>query len=254
LRRSLADAEREHEAGDLAEDDYDALRRRDEAALASVEAELGGLDPDGDLGRALDDAETDGAASQTQIRRRRRRWWIAGLGVVALVAGTVVLVVALTSPRLPGQGPTGGIQLDPAQQITQELDQAATEVRQGHDVQALALYRAILALDPNQPEALAEWGWLTWQAADATGNAFLEGQAETALATAVAAAPDFPAAHLYLGTVRLKGHNDPARAVAQYRLFLAENPPASELAGAAPFIRQAFAATGQPLPAGVPAG
>ena len=252
LRRSLADARREHEAGDLAQEDYDALRRRDEASLATVEAELSDLDPDGHLGQALEEAPAADGRTRGQVRRRRRRWWMVGVGVAALVAGTVVLVVGLTSPRLPGQGLTGGVQLGPAQQITRELDQAAAEVRQNQDVQALALYRSVLAIDPTQPEALAEWGWLTWQAAHAAGNTFLEGQAESALAKAVALAPGFPAAHLYLGTVRLQGDADPAGAVAQYRLFLAENPPASQLSSALPFIRRAFAAAGQPLPPGVP--
>jgi hypothetical protein len=46
----------------------------------------------------------------------------------------------------------------------------------------------------------------------------------------------------------------PGQAVAQYRKALVESPPSAVVTQAAPFIRQAFSAAGQPLPAGVPAG
>ena len=45
LVRSLEDAEREHAAGDLSDDDYDALTRRDRARLAGVEESLALLLP-----------------------------------------------------------------------------------------------------------------------------------------------------------------------------------------------------------------
>ena len=62
------------------------------------------------------------------------------------------------------------------------------------------------------------------------------------------------AAHLFLGTILLKQGNDPSGAVAQFAAFLQEQPPADTLQNAAPFIRQAYAAAGQPVPAGVPTG
>ncbi len=254
LRRSLADAEREHAAGDLDDGDYSVLRRRDEAALATVERQLGALEPtprSEQTGGGRPEAAGP-RPSAPAPGRRRRRWWMVAVGVAALLAGTVVLVLSLTSPRLPGQTSSGGIQLDPAQQVTRDLAQAALEVRQGKAADALVLYRQVLAVDPNQPEALAEWGWLTWQSARAAGNTFVEGQAEASVTRAVAIQPDFAAAHLYLGTMRLEGDHDPAGAVAQYRLFLAQGPPAAQLQAAAPFLRQAFAAAGQPLPPQVP--
>ena len=42
LRRSLDDAAREHEAGDLSDEDHAVLMARDSARLAEVEAEIGG--------------------------------------------------------------------------------------------------------------------------------------------------------------------------------------------------------------------
>ena len=43
LRRSLEDADREHEAGDLSDEDHAVLVARDTARLAEVEAELAAL-------------------------------------------------------------------------------------------------------------------------------------------------------------------------------------------------------------------
>jgi len=65
--------------------------------------------------------------------------------------------------------------------------------------------------------------------------------------------PDFYAPHLYLGTIELRQDRNATAAVAQYRLFLAEHPPARSLTSAAPDIRQAFTQAGQPVPPGVPA-
>ena len=44
--RSIDDAEREHDAGDLSEADYDVLVARDRSRLAEVEAELAALGPE----------------------------------------------------------------------------------------------------------------------------------------------------------------------------------------------------------------
>ena len=46
LLRSLDDAAREHEAGDLSDEDYAVLEARDRARLAEVEAELAALGPE----------------------------------------------------------------------------------------------------------------------------------------------------------------------------------------------------------------
>ena len=45
---------------------------------------------------------------------------------------------------------------------------------------------------------------------------------------------------------------DASAAVGQFTLFLAARPPATVVSQAAPVLRQAYAAAGTPLPAGVP--
>jgi tetratricopeptide (TPR) repeat protein len=269
LVRSLADAEREHDAGDLSRADYEALRRRDLGRLAEVEASLAALDRSDELARDAPvpvaparDApvpvapapERNGTATGA---RRRRRWWLAVVGGSAIAAGVLVLLVNLASPQLPGQAISGSVDLNPSKQIERELAQAAVladEGTAGSVRQALAVYRDILSKDPNQPQALAETGWLEWEAGALAGDASLVARGKALVERSLAVRPDDYAAHFFLGTILLKQGDQPAAAAAQYRLFLAEGPPAGEVATAAPFIRQAFATAGLPLPGGVPAG
>jgi hypothetical protein len=174
------------------------------------------------------------------------------VGVVAVVVATVVLVVNLTSPRLPGQVATGGAQLSGQRLVDQELDQAAVLDDQGKMVTALGVYEAILTKFPTQPTALAESGWLEWESGSGSGSSGLERTGRAAVEKSVNVAPPFYAGHLYLGTIDYE-QGDAAAAVDQYSKFLADHPPSGWTAQFAKEIRGAFMAAGQPVPAGVPA-
>jgi hypothetical protein len=260
LRRSLDDADAEHEAGDLTDADHAALRRRDEALLVDVEAQLAALDlPVGEVeppspapatGRTARTARP-AAPRRTGSWRPRRRAWMAVAGVAAVVAASVVLVVDVTSTRLPGQVATGGAQLSGQHLVDQELDQAAVLDDQGKVVTALGLYQTVLSQDPDQPTALAESGWLEWESGSGAGNPGLERRGRAQVAKAVAAAPSFYAGHLYLGTIDYR-EGDAAAAVDQFRLFLSDHPPSAWTREFAGQIRGAFVADGKPVPAGVP--
>lgn len=253
LRRSLDDADREHEAGDLDDADYEVLRRRDLAALAEVEAALDGLEvevgspPPGD---ATDREGTGQTGGQRRARPRRRTWLAVG-GTAAVVAGAVVLVTSLMTSRLPGQVVTGSIKTSQAQQIERGLAQAVALVGEGQDVQALRAYEGVLAEAPDQPTALAEMGWLEWESGSQSQSRSLEDKGQAEVAKAVKVAPGFYAARAYLGTIDVD-RGDAAAAVAEYRKFLADHPPATWVKDYAPEIRTAFSHDGQPLPAGVP--
>jgi len=253
LRRSLDDADAEHEAGDLSDVDHAALRRRDETLLAEVEVSLAAMELPAD---APDPAPARHERAVTPGARRgwrpRRRAWMVVVGVVALVAAAVVLVVALTSTRLPGQVATGGAQLSGQRLVDQELDQAAVLDDEGKVVTALGVYQAILAKSPTQPTALAESGWLEWESGSGSGSPALERTGRAAVAKSVAVAPSFYAGHLYLGTIDYQ-QGDAAAAVAQYQKFLADQPPSGWTKQFAAEIRGAFTAAGQPVPAGLPA-
>jgi tetratricopeptide (TPR) repeat protein len=267
LRRSLADADREHDAGDLSDDDYVVLRRRDERLLAGVEASLTALGDDRSSPSLSPASESPMARSprpglvplvvdddDEPRPRRRRRTWLAVVGTLAIVAGVVLLVVHLTSPRLPGETATGSITLSHSQQIQEQLAEATTLVQKNELVAALGVYKQVLSETPHQPQALAEWGWLEWQAAQTAGNLTLAAEGRSAVAESVKVDPSLYAGYLYLGTILL-AQKQPAAAVAEYQKFLANHPPKAWITNAAPSIAKAFSEAHQPLPAGVkPAG
>lgn len=266
LVRSLEDAAREHGAGDLSDEDYALLRTRDERRLAEVDAALGAVSRNGLAQRALLDPDVSahaegpvapargGQGGRNPRRARwRRRWWMAAIGVGAVVAAAVLLVVDLTSPRLPGQDATGSISLNTAQQIEQQLAQAKSLVARGKTIEALQLYGDVLAEDPRQPVALAEWGWLDWRAATRAKEQTVAAEGASALEQAVRTDPRLYAAQYYLGVV-LYDEGAVHKAVAHFARFLADKPTPTWLREAATELRAAYGAAHEPVPSGVPGG
>ncbi len=257
LLRSLEDLRAERAAGDIGEEDFAALVGRDEGRLAAVLQELAELDRAEDTtrqeGQARDFAPPDEKSQSSEAapkRRRRRPLWRAAVALVALSAGATLLVVHLTTPRLPGQPATGST----PGSIPAELNEAATLVDEGTSAsltQALALYHDVLRADPNQPQALAETGYLEWEAGFSAGDVAQERQGRSLIERSLAAERDDYAAHLFLGTIDLEQDHDAFGAVSQYRAFLAEHPPKDRVSTAVPLIAQAFTEAGQPLPGGV---
>ena len=89
-------------------------------------------------------------------RRRGRAGVVIGVAFLA--------VVAHVGPRLPGESVTGSVTLTPAQQTARTLAQAETLESQGDAVDAVRLYELGPRQDPNQEQALAEMGWLEYEA------------------------------------------------------------------------------------------
>jgi len=252
LVRSLGDLAAELEAGDIGQADYDALSSRDERRLAVVEAALEALPAEHGPGSGPEDPPTAPAAPEPGARRgRSRRRWLAAVAVVALSAGTTLLVVRLTQPSLPGQPVTGST----PQTVAAQLAEAAALVDEGTSTslsEALSLYRTVLSEDPNQPQALAETGYLEWEAGFSAADVAQERQGRSLVERSLRVARDDYAAHLFLGTMDLEQDHDPAAAVRQFQLFVSEHPPKAELATAASIVRQAYSEAGRPLPAGIP--
>ena len=242
LRRSLEDARSEHGAGDLSDEDYALLEARDERRLAEIDAALA--------------APVMRPSAPPRARRRlrwRRRWWMAVGGLAAVLAASTLLAVELTSPRLPGQDATGGISLNTAQRIERQLGQAKTLVADGKTTEALQLYGDVLAEDPRQPVALAEWGWLDWRAATSAKQQAAAAEGASALEEAVKVDPQLFAAQYYLGVV-LYDEGAAREAVVHFARFLADRPSRTWLREAAPELRAAYRAAHEPVPPGVPSG
>lgn len=254
LLRSIEDLDAERAAGDIADDDYRALRQRYVARAAAV---LRALEDDTDVLPAVSADEERSAFGEAEVPsptpvRRRRRILLWG-SVTLFVAAAVVLVTAEVTARLPGQTATGSITLSRAQQQQRTLAQAQVLESENEDAQALALYQQVLQQDPTQEQALAESGWLEFEAGVVakSGTLLSDGQAEEQ--RALRADPTGYTPHLYLGSMLLAEGQFPA-AAGQYTQFLADDPPVSLEQTAWPYVVRAFEQaheTVPPVPAGV---
>ena len=260
LLDSLEDLERERAAGDLSEADYENLRDRYTRRAAQVLRAL-----DDDDGTGLDGTEARPAGAEQgsrpgltphvvtsrlrprrRERRRRRTLFFMGL-LVLLVAVAVTVVVTQSGTRLPGETATGSVSLSRAVQLRRTLAQAETLEAEGNAPGAVRLYDQVLAQDPAQPDALAQLGWLEFEAGAASRDTAVLSKAQQLEQEAQRAEPRAYAPHLYLGSMLLAEGDDTA-AVGQYRQFLADDPPQAEVRAAQPFITEAFSKAGQPLP------
>jgi tetratricopeptide (TPR) repeat protein len=268
LLDSLEDLERERAAGDLSDADYAVLRdrytRRAAEVLHALErAGVSGRDHERDgrpvsaTGRAATGSDVDSSDAVAPERstagggrrRARRRRTVLVVGSLAIVAAVAVTIVATqTGVRLPGQTATGSVSLSRAAQVRRTLEQAETLESTGNASGALRLYLQVLVQDPKEPEALAESGWLEFEAGVGSGNAAVLSRAQTQEEAAERADSGAYAPHLYLGSMLLAEGNATG-AVGQYRQFLADDPPQDEVQAAQTFITEAFHKAGQPVPA-----
>lgn len=149
LLRSLADLEAEHEAGDVDDGDYEALRedytRRAARVIRAIERHRVPV----------------AAAPKGKPAERRRRWQVrmvlAGVVIFAVVAG--VLVAQVAGRRDADDGVTGEIRLSTAGQLAEARDLFGRGDLDG----AVAIYDEILADNPDNAEALSYKGWAMWQ-------------------------------------------------------------------------------------------
>jgi tetratricopeptide (TPR) repeat protein len=243
LRRSLDDADREHEAGDLADEDHALLTARDAARLVEVEAALATLCPE--------TPAEEPTAGEPSERRSLPLW--RRLAIVAacllIVTGVAVLVVHSVQGRQPGQFSSGSVTASQAQQIAEQLSQALTLNNQGDQQGALQLYDKVLSEDPSNPAALAYAGYIQWNVGSSAHVASLTRIGRAEVERAVQVAPTYYEAHLFLGLILENQDHNNAGAVTQFNDFLADNPPAAELPQVAPLVDGAYQAAGDPVPA-----
>ncbi len=245
LLRSLEDLDREHAAGDLSDEDHAVLRDGYTARAAAV---LKTLENGPGAVAVPADRPPQAATGAAAPRRRPRRRVLWAAAVVVVIGGAAWAVAAHVGPRLPGESVTGSVTLTPAEQTARTLAQAETLESQGDDVDAVKQYESVLHQDPTQEQALAEVGWLEYEAGAAAKNGTLLSLGETEEQKAQTVDPGDFAPHLYLGSMLL-AQGDATGAVAQYRQFLADHPPRAKVKVAAPFIIKAFTAAGQTPPA-----
>ena len=226
LIASLRDLERERDSGELAEADYVALKddytARAAAVLRAMEGGAGGK------GRRT-------VAARPSAGRRPLVVTLAViLAVVALTAGAVT---AFSGRREAGAPMTGSLPDSPQGRMAQALQLES----EGKAADALKIYDQLLRTDPRNVQALAYRGWLLKRAG-------LPDLAMAALDQAVTIDPRYPDAHFFRGMVLYQDRKDPAGAVAEFRLFLSNNPPQEMVPMVEDVLRRALADAGQPVP------
>jgi hypothetical protein len=210
LLRSLADLEREHDAGDVDDVDYQALKDsytvRAAAALRAVDEGRSGLP----------------ARPPTDWRRR------------LITAGVVIVSIALvwwalsasSAQRLPGQQISG---LDPRDEM-QVLMSQARSLQARDPASAAALYAAVLEHEPGNVEALTYRGWTLALSVmgeeDPTVGAPVLDEASESLLQAIEADPAYPDPFCFLGIVRYRFYDEPELALTLLDGCLAGGPPA----------------------------
>ncbi len=243
LRRSLDDADREHDAGDLSDEDHAVLVARDSTRLAEVEAELAALDPEPTA------AEPPQPAGVPE-RRPLPLWRRIGIAAACLLiaAGAVILVVHFVQARQPGQASSGSVSLSQAQLIEQQLQQALALNNDGNTKEALELYDRVLSEDPSNPAALAYAGYLQWNVGSSAHVATLVKIGRAEIETSVRDSPSYYQGHLFYGLVlENQDHND-AAAVTQFNDFLADDPPTAEPSQVTALVAPAYQGAGVPVP------
>ena len=240
LEVSIADAQLEHANGELDDAAFSRIVAKEQARLDEVRSEIEGLpaDEEGDGHESTVGPEVVDVSS-----RRSRRPTLMVVAGAALVLAAVVLIVGL-------RGSSGPSSAD----IPPLLTKANGLVNQGKVTQALPIYAKILEIDRAQPEALAQRGWLTFEAGNAAGSTELMGKGETQVRASVALAPKAFAPRLYLGVIELVGNSDPKAALAQLEAFASLNPPAGWVEKAKPYVDKARAQLASSTTTTVPGG
>lgn len=196
LLRSIADLDRERSAGDVDADDYVRLRTDYVARAAATLQELSQV-----TGRVDDTSEGGPGRRWGGLRvflgRPRTRRALVVVGIVCVVAALGLTAAELAGARLPGESATGTVNLPRAERIHDDLAAAALFADSGQQAEAVGLYDAVLLLDPRQPVALADRGWLERLAGLKANSKKTVAIGDASIARAVAVDPGYADAHAY---------------------------------------------------------
>jgi tetratricopeptide (TPR) repeat protein len=198
LLRSLADLEREHDAGDVDDHDYETLKD-DYTARAA---------------RAIRAVDSHQARARTARRPRSWRRIVAAIaGVLAFAVLAGVLVAQGSGRRGSGEALTGDIR----QSTRADLAEALQTASEGNFAGAIAMYDEVLADDPANVEALTYKGWLQFQSGDSAGIESLIAAAE--------ADPDYAPTHAFLAVILEQAGRTDAALAELDRLDALDPPP-----------------------------
>jgi len=229
LLGSIDDLDREHDAGDIDEHDYQTLR--DDYTVRAAE-----------VLRAIDERRQAFASARSPGSTGRIVAIVAGVVGFAVVAG--LLVANALGGRAPDQTVTGAIRRTPSQDAKRCVDQ----IRPGSDPRpALQCFQKVLKRDPQNPVALAYQGWtlnltvMTTTNLDAAAARQFRLDAAAFVAKAIKADPQYSDA-LAFGSIISLQQGKFADAQRALEAFDRSSPPADMTALIKQFgLRQAIA-------------
>jgi len=223
LLRSLADLEREYDAGDIDEVDYRELR---DGYTVRAAATL----------RAIDEGKQS-LPPKVPVNWTRR---LVVAGVTAALIGIVWWALAASSAqRLAGQTATG---FDPRDERTTLIAQARA-ASLTDPAGAAELYGLVLESDPDDVEALTYRGWTlalsTRQMDDSDQIVETLTEAVESLGRAVEVDPGYGDPYCFLGIIQVRFLDLPDSAAGFLDECLAANPPA-DVAGMVQALRDSL--------------
>lgn len=186
LLRSLSDLDREHDAGDLEDEDYQTLKDDYTARAADV---LRALD---EQRAAFDDARKPRSVGRTLA-------WVAGVAVFAVIAG--VTVANAMGARKAGESSSGGVSVE--QTNTQKANACIPKIQSAPD-EAAKCFETILKKDQQNVVALTWSAWLyslVSESLDGTDKTTYQALAAVRLDDAVAVDPDYSYARAFRAVV-----------------------------------------------------
>ena len=246
LLASLADLEREHAAGDVADEDFSILRGRYITRAAEALREIERLEER--RSQPVDAVSSRRPGLRRRLGQRRVRRVLIATGCIC-VAGIAFLVAAkLAGVRLPGESATGTVNVPSQVLVREELAQASVLGSERQVSAAVALYDTVLQQVPNQPEALTYRGWLIRLAGLQARSAVTVRTGDASLAHAVAVAPGYPDARALYGIALLEDTHSTGRALQQFRAFASDRPSNALLGAVGPKMAAAFVAAHATLP------
>ena len=209
LLSSLSDLEHEFSAGDIDEGDYFSLRDSYTARAATL----------------IRDITATGAPQATARMSWKPFAWGLLVVIVALAAG--VTIARTTGERLAGQGMNGPIEDGSVSSLlVQARSQGMSNISTGLD-----LYSRVLAIEPENIEALTYFGWLTVLSSSQEDDAAVAvdrlQNGLLLLRQATIIDDGYADAHCFLGITFFRFLDDAQAAQPEMRSCLEANPPAA---------------------------
>lgn len=227
LLGSLADLEREHAAGDVDEHDYVALKDSYTARAARLMSEL--------------DATP---STMNGSRRSRNVIWVVAVLVVAAVSG--ILVASNSGERRTGQVMTGTVDDGSVSGLLVQ----ARSMGMSDIPTVLDLYSRVLAIEPDNIEALTYFGWYSVLSATQESDTAVAGERLQSglvlMRQATITDSTYPDAHCFLGITFFRFLDDPEAAKPEIDACLESNPPAEVVALVQGLAAQVDAAIANP--------